>query len=353
MQADMPTPEYWMKRAITIAERGLGNVAPNPLVGCVIVYKNQIIGEGWHQEYGGPHAEVYAIRSVSNHDLLKESTVYTTLEPCSHYGKTPPCANLLIDKKIPKVVIGHLDPHPLVSGKGLSRLKEAGIQVIAGVLEKECKFQNRRFLTTMLKKRPYVVLKWAQSSDGFIGQAGKTIQISSNTTKILVHKWRSEEAGILVGGNTFSTDKPLLNVRHWYGRQPVKIILSPKGKFKANHSLNENYGSGIFLTSADLSAVRLDQSHFFDPQSSIQDALDILMEKQISSILVEGGSLTLNSFIESGLWDEARILTSNIKLLKGLKAPNISYLKAEKYSIDLDNLDIIYNSNMQQSEVIC
>uniref|UniRef100_UPI003592F691 bifunctional diaminohydroxyphosphoribosylaminopyrimidine deaminase/5-amino-6-(5-phosphoribosylamino)uracil reductase RibD n=1 Tax=Persicitalea sp. TaxID=3100273 RepID=UPI003592F691 len=225
----MPPKDQYMQRALQLAEYGRGYVSPNPMVGCVLVADGRVIGEGWHRNYGGPHAEVQAVRDAEkrgNADLLKSATAYVTLEPCSHFGKTPPCANLLINKKIKKVVVANHDPNPLVAGRGLTLLKNAGIEVESGILAEEGQELNRRFFTFFCKKRPYIILKWAETADGFIGAAGgKPIAISNGYSSQRVHRWRSEEDAILVGRNTAFNDNPRLNVRHWPGQNPVRVVL--------------------------------------------------------------------------------------------------------------------------------
>jgi len=284
--------EKYMHRCLQLAEKGNGNVAPNPMVGAVILHKGKIIGEGFHQKYGESHAEVNAIHSVKNQELLKDSTLYVNLEPCSHYGKTPPCAELIIKKQIPRVVIGQEDPFSQVSGRGIKMLQEAGIEVEIGILKKQCEALNKRFITSVTKKRPYILLKWAQSSDGFIDRireindGQKPVQFSDDFTKIVVHKMRAEEAAIMVGSRTEELDKPQLNVRYWSGNNPVKI--------KSDSSKN------------------------------LSEFMSELQTQDIQSLIVEGGSNLLQSFIDENLWDEARVEVSLFELNKGVKAPRIS-----------------------------
>ena len=288
----MLVEEKYMHRCLQLAEKGNGNVAPNPMVGAVILHKGKIIGEGFHQKYGESHAEVNAIHSVKNQELLKDSTLYVNLEPCSHYGKTPPCAELIIKKQIPRVVIGQEDPFSQVSGRGIKMLQEAGIEVEIGILKKQCEALNKRFITSVTKKRPYILLKWAQSSDGFIDRireindGQKPVQFSDDFTKIVVHKMRAEEAAIMVGSRTEELDKPQLNVRYWSGNNPVKI--------KSDSSKN------------------------------LSEFMSELQTQDIQSLIVEGGSNLLQSFIDENLWDEARVEVSLFELNKGVKAPRIS-----------------------------
>jgi diaminohydroxyphosphoribosylaminopyrimidine deaminase/5-amino-6-(5-phosphoribosylamino)uracil reductase len=281
--------EKYMHRCLQLAACGRGRVAPNPLVGAVIVCNEKIIGEGYHRQYGRPHAEVYAINAVKNRELLKQSTLYVNLEPCSHYGQTPPCAELIIQKQIPRVVVGTIDPFPEVSGKGIKMLQASGVEVISGVLEKECDHLNRRFITFHQKRRPYIILKWAQSADGFIDRFREPddgqmpVRFSDDFTQTLVHKLRSEEPAIMVGARTEKLDKPLLNVRYWNGQNPK--IIKP------------------------LSTVPL------------QNQMQELYEQNIQSLLVEGGARLLQSFIDEHLWDEAQIEIHPMKLEEGVKIP--------------------------------
>jgi len=278
-----------MRRCLQLAAYGKGFVAPNPMVGAVIVHNNKIIGEGFHSVYGGPHAEVQAIASVKNDKLLKKSTLYVNLEPCSHYGKTPPCVDLIIEKQIPKVVIGHEDPYPEVSGKGIKKLRDAGIEVVCGVLEKECKELNKRFLTYILQQRPYIILKWAQSSDGFLDNIreendGKLpVKFSNSYSQILVHKMRAEESAIMVGTRTLFLDKPALNVRYWKGNNPKKITA--------------------------------------DSKQSLKNQMISLYEQKNQSLIVEGGAKLLQSFLKENLWDEIQIEIASFPLKSGVAAP--------------------------------
>ncbi len=341
-------PELWMKRAQTLAERGLGFVSPNPLVGCVIVHQNQIIGEGWHKQYGEPHAEVEAIKSVSNHDLLAESTVYVTLEPCAHYGKTPPCADLLMEKKVPHVVIGHQDPHPLVAGKGVEKLRQADMKVDVGLLENECRFQNRRFLTKVEKNRPYIILKWAQSADGFMGRTGEKIWISSPASKLLVHSWRTEEDAFLVGANTVVNDNPKLNARFWPGKNPMRIVIDPDHIVpESAHVLDGTQPTFIFTADPEKVAkkneVGLATFVLLQQENPEIELLRSLVQQGINSVVVEGGTYTINRFIHLNLWDEARVFLSEKNLKMGIEVPTISISRASATNMDTDYLHTFYN----------
>jgi diaminohydroxyphosphoribosylaminopyrimidine deaminase / 5-amino-6-(5-phosphoribosylamino)uracil reductase len=318
----METDSLYMRRALELAELGRGSVSPNPMVGCVIVHDGEIIGEGFHRQYGGPHAEPNAINAVNQPEMLQNATVYVTLEPCAHWGKTPPCALLLIEKKVKKVVIAAVDSNPLVGGKGISLLKEAGIDVVTGVLEAEARQQNKRFFTVMEKKRPYIILKWAQTRDGFLARENFDSKWISNVySRQLVHKWRSEEDGIMVGTLTARYDNPRLNVRDWEGKNPVRIVLD------RNLSLDEDlhlfdrsqltlrYNEKVQDQMPNLEAVLLRKG--FD----LEDVLKDLHQRKINSVFVEGGAQLLQKFIAAELWDEARVFTGNTLFGAGIPAP--------------------------------
>lgn len=334
----------YMRRALELAEWGRGSVSPNPMVGCVIVYQDRIIGEGHHHQYGGPHAEVNAINSVQNPDFLKAATVYVTLEPCAHWGKTPPCANLLVEKQVKKVVIAAIDTNPLVGGKGIEILKNAGIEVETGVLEKEARWQNRRFFTQIEKHRPYVILKWAQSQDGFVARENFSSKwISGSQSRQLVHKWRAEEDAILVGKNTALHDNPSLNVRDWAGKNPMRVVLDAKLELSQNLTLFDQtipticYNSKKSETQENLNFVNLGE------QFGMHDMLKDLHSRKIQSLIVEGGTKVLSQFIENSLWDEARIFTGKVKFGTGISAPILNQNPAETLSIGEDILNIYHH----------
>lgn len=333
----------YMQRALELSKWGRGYVSPNPMVGCVIVHDNKIIGEGWHREFGGPHAEVHAVNSVENQDLLSESTVYVTLEPCAHWGKTPPCANLLVEKKVKKVVIGAVDSNPLVGGKGIQILINAGIEVETGVLEKEARWQNRRFFTQIEKQRPYVILKWAQTQDGFVARENFDSKwISNSQSRQLVHKWRAEEDAILVGKNTAAYDNPRLDVRDWVGKNPVRIVLDSKLELSQELNLfDQSIPTLVFNTvkskaEKNLEWILLSQ---INPETILQE----LNSRKIQSLIVEGGSKVLDQFLKSGLWDEARVFTSTTQFGQGIYSPNMNQNPSESLSIGTDRLDIYYH----------
>jgi diaminohydroxyphosphoribosylaminopyrimidine deaminase/5-amino-6-(5-phosphoribosylamino)uracil reductase len=324
-----PVDVRFMKRALELAARGEGLVAPNPLVGCVIVHESTIIGEGFHASYGGPHAEVNAIHSVSDREKLSQSTLYVTLEPCAHFGKTPPCVNLILEWKIPRVVVGCRDPFPEVNGKGIEILRHAGVEVTVDVLFDECRAMNRRFFTFHEKQRPYVVLKWAQSADGFMDivrspdQQG-SVMISHPDTQIVVHRWRAEESAILIGKNTLINDNPSLTVRRVKGKNPIRIVLSSQPVELHNLKLSNDEAPTLVVTNESDSMSGHVRTIACGNVHDLRRVLHRLYEEKIASVLVEGGAGILKSFLESALWDEARVIVSDHSLSAGLKAPTIS-----------------------------
>ncbi|UKN01746.1 bifunctional diaminohydroxyphosphoribosylaminopyrimidine deaminase/5-amino-6-(5-phosphoribosylamino)uracil reductase RibD [Paracrocinitomix mangrovi] len=328
----MTPDEKYMTRCLELARLGKGHVAPNPMVGSVIVCDDKIIGEGYHQFYGQAHAEVNAIKSVKDPSLLTKSTIYVNLEPCAHFGKTPPCSDLIVEKGIPRIVIGCIDSYSEVAGKGVEKLKNAGREVIVGVLEKESLELNRRFFTFHNKKRPYVILKWAESKDGFVdinrdnGEKG-TFWITQPETKQLVHKWRHEEAGILVGFNTVINDDPELTVREFEGNSPTRFYLDKKGIIETSRYKIHN----------DLASTYAIQS------TQVKDILAEIYSKEIQSIIVEGGANTLQKFLDSGLWDEARVITGIGNIEKGLKAPKIDKKPSNSFYFGKDLVTTYFN----------
>lgn len=339
---DDPRHESYMRRALTLAAFGKGNVSPNPLVGCVIVHDDVIIGEGWHKQYGGPHAEVHAINSVADKQLLKASTLYVTLEPCSHHGKTPPCADLIAGHKPDAVVIANTDSNPLVAGKGIAILRKAGITVIPDVLSTQAYDLNRRFFTYIEKKRPHVILKWAQTADGFIARSdGDSRWISDDYSRQLVHKWRSEEDAILVGPATAAHDDPKLNVRNWSGRNPTRVLIDRYLKVdRAQHLFDGSqkticYNLYTDKIEAEVNYVRLPPDNFID--SVVKD----LYKQQIQSVIVEGGAQILAAFIAAGHWDEARIFISPARFGAGIAAPPIDGVLIDDRKLAADWLRIV------------
>lgn len=313
--------EIFMQRCLQLALNGLGNVAPNPLVGAVIVHDGVIIGEGYHTQYGAPHAEVMAIRNCKQPALLANSTLYVNLEPCSHFGKTPPCADLVLKNKIPHVVICNKDPFPEVAGRGIQKLLDAGIRVEVGILEQSGEWLNRRFFSFHRQKRPYVILKWAQSSDGYMDGLGeKPIKISSSLTDQKVHQWRTEEPAIFVGFNTALKDNPRLTARLFPGKNPVRIVWDPKLELPmTQHLLSDGVPTIIFNNEKEGQEGHL--SYLKVEHGNLQGLLNKLYEQNIQSVIIEGGAKTLAQFIEQNLWDEARIVTGNMSIGNGILAP--------------------------------
>ena len=340
--------EKFMSRAIELAKLGMGLVAPNPMVGCVIVHDGKIIGEGYHRKYGESHAEVNAINSVKSPDLLCESTMYVTLEPCSHFGKTPPCADLIVEKKIPRVIVGGLDTNEKVSGRGLERLRIAGIEVITGVLEDDCNRMNRRFLTVHEKKRPYIILKWAQTEDGFIDRSreeeefGQPTWITNDLSRIAVHKMRSDEAAILVGTNTALKDNPSLTVRHWSGNHPLRMVLDRRGILPESCALLDQSTETIVFTEVEMATKpNLEYVRIDFRAGMLQRINEILSSRGIQSLLVEGGKALLESYMREGLWDEARVYIGNKRFGSGIKAPETDWILDREEPLD-DSLIRIY-----------
>jgi len=338
----------YMQRCLELAKKGMGFTAPNPMVACVIVYQDKIIGEGFHQYYGGRHAEVEAISSVQSPytSLLHEATLYVNLEPCSYYGKTPPCSHLIIEKGIKKVVVAGLDPNPKVAGSGIKHLEASGIVVIQGVLEKEARQLNKRFYTFHEKKRPYIVLKWAESTDGFIGRPDKRISLSNTHAQRLVHKWRSEEQAILIGYNTALIDNPKLNLRLWPGIHPVRILIDRD--LSLNKNLNIFKLNGKLIVFSGKTHTNTDKVIYrtIDFSQNIENQiLEILYHEDILSVLIEGGAKTLQGFIRAALWDEARVFTTSVTLKQGITAPVLKHhTESIRMDISGDSLTIYAHS---------
>ncbi len=338
-----------MMRCLELAAKGLGNVAPNPMVGCVIVCEDKIIAEGYHEMYGSSHAEPNAIRQVGD-ELLKKSTLYVNLEPCSHHGKTPPCADLIISKGIKKVVVGNLDSNPLVSGNGIRKLKEAGIEVEHGILNNECKALNKRFFTFHEKKRPYVILKWAQTQNGFISQwplpeNKEDNWITGKESKTLVHQWRTEEQAILIGYNTLLADNPLLTSRLVEGKNPIRLVLT--------HYLDIPTDLNVFNPDAKTVLFNTIKDHVdgnieyvkIDWKDKIQHILNYCFQNHISSIIVEGGTNTIYNFTNQNVWDEARVFINPDKQFEhGITAPEIYFDKSNPIKVGNDLLYTFLNT---------
>ena len=346
----MDTNEKYMNRCLELARLGAGSAAPNPMVGSVIVHNEKIIGEGYHQKHGGPHAEVNAIHSVKDRELLKESTIYVTLEPCAHFGLTPPCSDLIVENRIPNVVIGTIDPFAEVAGKGIEKLKKAGINVTIGILESECRELNKRFFTFHEKKRPYIILKWAQTIDGFIDidrleeEFGEPTWITGDLALRLVHKIRSEEDAILVGRNTAEKDNPSLTVRNWKGRNPIRLVVDSKLHLPDNLNLFDRTEKTFVFnvikeeTKGNLAYIKIDDDNNF-----VSQIVAKLFDLNIQSVIVEGGRQLLESFIESGTWDEAHQFIGNKFFGKGIPAPKITGNAVITERLDSDILHVWRN----------
>jgi diaminohydroxyphosphoribosylaminopyrimidine deaminase/5-amino-6-(5-phosphoribosylamino)uracil reductase len=318
----------YMQRCLELAQLGKGFTAPNPMVGCVIVKNDLIIGEGYHQEYSKAHAEVNAIQSVFNKNELEGATVYVSLEPCSHFGKTPPCADLLVQSGVKTVVIACRDTNPAVAGRGIDRLKKAGIEVIEGVLEKESRELNKRFFTFHEKQRPYIILKWAQTLDGYLDKARLENEtginwITGEETKSLVHKWRGEEQSILVGRNTIINDNPSLTVREYKGKNPIRIVIDSQLQISGDVNIYSSEAPTIVFN-----RIRNEKKENVEwvkiKETSTKNILDELYNRGIISVFVEGGSRTLQYFIIDNVWDEARVIVGNNRFDEGMKAPIIN-----------------------------
>ena len=318
--------QLYMRRCLELAKKGLGNVAPNPMVGAVLVHYDRIISEGYHQKFGEPHAEVNCINNLKseNKHLIKKSTLYVSLEPCSHFGKTPPCADLIIKYKIPKVVIGCQDVYKNVDGKGIKKLEGAGIEVTISVLDQECKDLNKRFFTFHEKQRPYIILKWAESSDKKIGLPDKKVLISNEYTNRLVHKWRSEEAAILIGTNTALTDNPSLTTRLWNGKNPIRLVIDKDLRLPPHlHIFNKEVRTIVFNSVKNEEDFNL-TFYKINDENMLPEIVKALYDYEIQSVIVEGGAKLLQSFIDEGLWDECRII-KNEKLIinNGIDSPKL------------------------------
>ncbi|KAB5491927.1 bifunctional diaminohydroxyphosphoribosylaminopyrimidine deaminase/5-amino-6-(5-phosphoribosylamino)uracil reductase RibD [Muricauda hadalis] len=342
--------QKYILRCMELGKKGLGTTAPNPMVGCVIVHDGKIIGEGFTSPYGGPHAEVNAINSVKDKSVLSRASLYVTLEPCSHYGKTPPCADLIVKHNISEAFIGLKDPHDKVAGKGIQKLEEAGCKVTIGILEEECREHHKRFLTYQEKKRPYIILKWAETQDGFMApdktkrkDKPEPYWITNPYSRQLVHQWRSEEQAILVGTNTVLEDNPKLNTRDWAGKNPIRIVLDKNLRIGPDFHVLDGSEKTIVLTQHTdatkyIDGVAYEVLDFNKPLA--QQVCDALHKQSISSAIVEGGTKTLQTFIDEGLWDEARIFTGAVRFGNGIAAPKLKAVLQHRETILSDILSI-------------
>ena len=362
----MQKHEFYIERCLQIAKNGLGTTRPNPMVGAVVVFDNKIIGEGFTSPYGGNHAEVNAINAVKDKSLLCKSKLYVTLEPCSHFGKTPPCSDLILSHQIPEVIIGCIDDNPVVSGKGIAKLEAAGCKVTVGILESKCKAHHRRFFTFHNKKRPYILLKWAETNDGFIApltkDKKKPVWITNTYSRQLVHKWRAEEQAILVGTNTVQEDNPRLTVRNWFGKNPIRVVLDKGLKLDKNHALFNDESENIICHGENEPYPKVDEdqkARAIHPPSGLcingayvqidwelkteiaKQIGDALYDFKINSIIIEGGAKTIQTFIDENLWDEARIFVGKSIFNKGTRAPIIKgQLVSERKILD-DRLKVL------------
>jgi diaminohydroxyphosphoribosylaminopyrimidine deaminase / 5-amino-6-(5-phosphoribosylamino)uracil reductase len=351
--------DKYMRRCLELASGAEGMTYPNPMVGSVIVHEGRIIGEGYHLKSGEPHAEVIAINSVSDNLKLQNSTLYVNLEPCSHFWKTPPCADLIIKSKIPRVVIGTTDSSDKVSGRGVQKLRDAGIEVINGVIEDECRWLNRRFFMFSEEGRPWIILKWAESADGYIDglrtavHDAKPTWISGKPERVLVHKWRASEQAILVGAGTIRADNPKLNVREWEGNDPVRIILSGSGKFDEHIAINETNGTLIVFTGSMNTtlekAIKVELDYNYSVPLQI---VEYLQKAGIQSLFIEGGASVLNQFISAGLWDEARLFKGKRYFNDGVKAPEINGMFLSETIFEGSSLYVYTNRGVRDSHMV-
>lgn len=340
-----------MQRCLQLAELGKADVAPNPMVGSVIVHEDRIIGEGYHQRYGEAHAEVNAIQSVKNQNLLSESTLYVNLEPCAHHGKTPPCADLIIERQIPRVVICNHDPFDEVAGKGIERLRNAGIKVETGILEKEGRILNRRFFTFHEQKRAYVILKWAQTSDGYLdhyrtrSSAESALKITSMEMDQMVHRWRAEESAILIGKNTAILDNPALSARLWPGRNPQRVLVDPQLQVTSDFQILADGEPTLIFNALKSGSDGINE--FVQMRRADRYAEEIaegLYERGIQSVIIEGGSTTIQAFLDAGLWDEARVITGPQRIGNGVNAPQFASTERWSAQVGPDKLQVYFRA---------
>ncbi len=340
----------WMRRALQLAAMAGGNTSPNPMVGAVVVHQGRIIGEGYHRRAGMPHAEATAIAGVKERSLLTSSTLYVNLEPCSHHGRTPPCTDLIISSGIPRVVTGAADPNPIVAGNGIMKLREAGTMVTAGVEEKACRWLNRRYFTWHEKKRPYVILKWARSADGFIdicrepGSPARPNWITGKAERVLVHRWRATEDAIMAGGETVRTDNPSLTTRLWTGKNPVRVIVSKSGELAGDHAVFDDEAKTILFSSRERPGLyAAEQIRMKSDEGFVAEVMKELYNRGIQSVMVEGGAFIISSFLRTGLWDEARRFTGTLLFEKGIPDPFPDLIPERSINLDKSILDFTYH----------
>lgn len=333
-----------MQRCLDLAQRGAGSVSPNPMVGAVLVFEDKIIGEGWHQAWGQAHAEVNCFASVraENQKFIAQSTLYCSLEPCSHYGKTPPCVDLVLQHKVPRVVVANTDPNPLVAGKGLAKLRDAGVAVVEGILAEEGAWLNRFFFHWITYKRPYVILKWACSSDGFLGKKGKRTPISNKPVQRLVHRWRAETDAILVGAGTAIVDDPRLDTRRYFGKNPLRILLDGNGIVPLDRKLLSDDAPSLIFGPERSGLSPEKETILAEEIIPVTDVLDALRKKNRATLLVEGGAMVLQQFLVAGQWDELRIIENPRPIGDGVEAPKIpaGAMLRERYQVGDDNVSV-------------
>ncbi|MBK8500331.1 MAG: bifunctional diaminohydroxyphosphoribosylaminopyrimidine deaminase/5-amino-6-(5-phosphoribosylamino)uracil reductase RibD [Flavobacteriales bacterium] len=340
---------HWMQRCLALANNGAASAAPNPMVGAVLVHEDRILAEGWHQHDGGPHAEVNCLRAFGDAPVPHGAVLYVNLEPCAHHGRTPPCADLLIARRVKRVVIAHSDPHPAVSGRGVERLEHAGVRVINGIEEMQARWLNRRFLASVMEQRPYIILKWARSADGYLDRhprsAREVQRISSQATDVLVHRWRSEEQAILVGSRTVVNDNPRLTVRHVEGRSPLRLVIDRQGIIPSDSSILDGSAPTLVFTAADRAPLGAAQSIAIEPDITIiEQVLAELQRRSIRSLLVEGGAEMIGHFIASGLWDEARMVVGEVEFGRGTPSPTIVGPAARTIRSGPDHIHLYVNT---------
>lgn len=345
----MADHERWMRRCLQLARLGASSAAPNPMVGAVLVQGDRLLGEGWHEQAGGAHAEVACLRALGNGPLPTDAVMYVNLEPCSHHGRTPPCADLLIERGVKHVVVAHNDPFPEVSGRGIARLRAAGVDVREGILRDEARWTNRRFLTSIEQGRPYIILKWAQSADGFLDQQPReerlVQRISGPETDVLVHRWRSEEQAILVGSRTVINDDPQLTVRHIAGRSPLRVVIDRRNKLPFGSRIFDVAAPTLLLTANPRKDVSIEQHVLRSGEDPIDALLIQLHRRQVRSLLVEGGGELLRHFIERGIWDEVRMITGTPVLRNGTVAPAFGAPVARSFNVMGDRIELFMRKN--------
>ncbi len=345
----------YMQYALQLAKKGIGKTHPNPMVGCVIVYENRIIGQGWHHKAGTPHAEVNAINAVENKKWLKKAALYVTLEPCCHFGKTPPCTQLILEMEIPKVVIGSRDANPLVAGKGIELLRAQGCEVVEGVLETQCRLLNRAFFTFHEKKRPHIILKWAESADGFIApkiehrKKNQVYWLTADLAQQKAHQWRSHFAAILIGVQTLIDDDPLLTLRKWSGKTPQRCVIDPNHRAPTNASIFNEGGTVFYFTKTTKKQLQNAKQFLLPFKNPIQEVLQVLYQQNCISLLVEGGAKTLQSFIDQQMWDEIYKLKASKNLESGIAAPVIDISFEEQETL---GEDIFYSATRNDSKAL-